>query len=583
MSSPSPNSTPDDTRRSGGGAEVAGAFGPELEHLRQLLLEPEQRRLQALQARFDNPDAWRSQLNDILPGAFYELLQRDNSFAQVLAPAIEEGVRSSVERNPEALAEVLMPTIRVAVRRIFETTISSTVEAINRTLEHSLNVRWRVEAWRTGRPFAEVVMSHTLIYQVEQVFLIHRESGLLIQQVGQDDESMQDGDMVSAMLTAIQDFVRDSFKIGDEEALNVVQVGGLTVMIEQGSQAILAGVVRGTPRSELSDIFQDALSLVHIQFRKAFRSFDGDTEPFDEAQPALKTCLQSTFQATSKSPNRLLLVLIALLVLGGAFWIVRDVQQNRRWSDYLATLADTDGIVVTDAARGWSGYRVAGLRDPLADDPQQIWAEQGWSRALQASWQPYQGLEPSLIRRRAADLLGPPDGVSLTLDGPTLSLRGLAADAWTERATLMANTVAGIDRVDTSGLVSTSQLAAVTEQIEAVVVRFQSGSSPDITAGQDDRFELLRNSLAELSQLSDRAGISVRVEVIGHAGAFGSVDYREEISRARAERAAEVLRPSAPNLPFNAVGIGSQDPVPRDAQGLAPTSVSFRVSIGDPS
>ncbi|NJM53355.1 MAG: hypothetical protein HC846_08145 [Blastocatellia bacterium] len=54
------------------------------------------------------------------------------------------------------------------------------VQSLNQSLEHSISpkgLRWRIEAWQTGKSFAEVVMLNSLIYRVEEVFLIHRETG----------------------------------------------------------------------------------------------------------------------------------------------------------------------------------------------------------------------------------------------------------------------------------------------------------------------------------------------------------------------------------------------------------------------
>jgi len=68
-------------------------------------------------------------------------------------------------------------------------------------------IRWRFESLRTGKPFKQVVQEHSLMSPVTQVFLIHRRTGLLIKQVRQESCTTHDGDMVSGMLTAIQDFV----------------------------------------------------------------------------------------------------------------------------------------------------------------------------------------------------------------------------------------------------------------------------------------------------------------------------------------------------------------------------------------
>ena len=51
--------------------------------------------------------------------------------------------------------------------------------------------------------------------------------------------------MVSGLLTALRDFVKNSFRSGDTDDLEALTVGDLSVWIEQGPRAILAAVVRG--------------------------------------------------------------------------------------------------------------------------------------------------------------------------------------------------------------------------------------------------------------------------------------------------------------------------------------------------
>jgi len=70
-----------------------------------------------------------------------------------------------------------------AIRRAIGEALSRLIQSLDRALDHSLTWRglgWRLEAARTGRSFAEVVLAHTLVFRVEQVFLIHRRTGLLL-------------------------------------------------------------------------------------------------------------------------------------------------------------------------------------------------------------------------------------------------------------------------------------------------------------------------------------------------------------------------------------------------------------------
>ena len=124
------------------------------------------------------------------------------------------------------------------------------VQSFNQTLEYSLSwkgLQWRWEAFRTGKSFAEVVLLHTLRFRVEQVFLIHKKRDSCLNHVVAEGISGQGEEVISGMLTAIQDFVRDSFGQSQDEGLESLRIGDLTVWIEQGSGAILAGVIRGTP------------------------------------------------------------------------------------------------------------------------------------------------------------------------------------------------------------------------------------------------------------------------------------------------------------------------------------------------
>ena len=165
-----------------------------------------------------------------------------------------------------------------AIRKAIAHTLSAMMETINRGVEQSISwraVQWRWTAFRTGKPFAEIVLLNTVQYRVEQVFLIHAETGLVLLQLSADAGGEEDPDQVSGMLTAIRDFVRDSFKAGGGQSLDDISIGDLKITIQQGPHAILACSVRGSLPLDVRVTFQDALESVHRQFSlelKAFRA-----------------------------------------------------------------------------------------------------------------------------------------------------------------------------------------------------------------------------------------------------------------------------------------------------------------------
>ena len=67
-------------------------------------------------------------------------------------------------------------------------------------------LRWRFEAWRTGASYAEVVLQHTMRFLIDHLFLIERESGLVMHRESAPDLPVLDSDAVSGMVTALGKF-----------------------------------------------------------------------------------------------------------------------------------------------------------------------------------------------------------------------------------------------------------------------------------------------------------------------------------------------------------------------------------------
>ena len=281
-------------------------------------------------------------------------------------------ITTSVRRDPKPLADALFPVIGPAIRKAVAASLASMVESLNRTLEHSVSWRalqWRAESWRTGRSFGEIVLLNTLVYRVEQVFLIHRETGLLLQHVRGGPAQVEDAQIVSGMLTAIRDFVQDSFRVADHDGLDAVQVGELSVWIEQGPTAVLAAVIRGSAPPELRQVLQRTLERIHLEFAGPLAAFDGDSHSFDTARPLLEECLEARFKTHGKGRPRGALILLALIAVALAVWAAFAYRDHRRWTTLVDGLKREPGLVVISAERQGGKYVVSGLRDPLARDP----------------------------------------------------------------------------------------------------------------------------------------------------------------------------------------------------------------------
>src|SRR4029450_7463219 len=150
-----------------------------------------------------------------------------------------------IRSNPREIATAIFPILGPAIRKAIAETMSALVRSINSAGEHSLSpggIKWRVESWRTGVPYAQVVIKHALVYRVEEAFLVHAEPGLLLAHATAPELKVPDADLISGMLTAIQDFVRDSFRPGEGATLRTFSVGEHPVQGESGPRARVGAV-----------------------------------------------------------------------------------------------------------------------------------------------------------------------------------------------------------------------------------------------------------------------------------------------------------------------------------------------------
>ena len=569
----------------------------EMAELKRLLLDAERARLDATEARLDANLLTPENLADRLPEAIVLRAGQDKQLARALAPTVEAAIAESVRRKPGEFADAIFPVLGPAIRKAIAETMAELVGSINRAMQHSFSVRglsWRIESWRTGTPYAQVVIKHALVYRVEQVFLVHRETGLLLAQAHPPHLQVPDADLVSGMLTAIRDFVGDSFS-GEKEVggLRTFSVGELTVMVEQGPRAVLAAVVRGQAPASFMQRVQETIEGVHAQFASALTEFEGDTTAFEPVQPLLEDCLVTVLETdppvgkkVNTTPYLFALGAVVVLTIAWTAW------QTTRWSRVIGDLRATPGIVVMDAQRGWRTHSVRGLRDPDAMQPNAVFASAGYdSTRVEQQWEPYLSLQHTLVIKRVQRRLGAPQPGAPTyaLHGDTLVVGGAVDAVWLARVARRAAWPAGVMSVDLSSAqpVMPAAFASSADSLVSGRVFFAAGT----TELDDAAYAVIRGAARQARQLSaslGAAGVSATVTLTGRGDATGTDVTNASLSRERAERVRRALDAQlregakAPAVLFDLKGVGTTEPLAASdstARARMNRSVSFGVRL----
>ncbi len=344
-----------------------------LNELRKMLLGYDAEDLVRLNTLIQDPEMFSEEISLLLPLSIRKLIQRGDLSLNEVLPLVEKALRESVQKDPKTLANILFPIMMPAIRRAVQEDIKRMVDSLNTTLEHSFSpkrIGWRFTSIFTGKSFAEIVLSHAYIFRVKQVFLIHKETGLLLDEVSDtDSKNSADADMVSSMLTAIKDFVQDSFKVDEQQLLDSIQVGNLNVWIEQGPHTLLAAIVEGNAPENLRLTMKEAIEGVHVNFSYELEHFEGETSAFEENDRFVRMCLLKQAKEVKKKKPVILIVLFSLLLLAFGYWGYTSIESQMRYNGMLNELNDEPGLVITETGKSDGVHIIKGARDPLAINP----------------------------------------------------------------------------------------------------------------------------------------------------------------------------------------------------------------------
>ena len=116
---------------------------------------------------------------------------------------------------------------------------------------------------------------------------------MLLEILSASGEKTEDADLVSGMLTAIRDFVRDSVGKGHGD-LEEITYGDQRILIEGGQFAYIAVVLTGTEPPGYNALMSSTMQDINVHYEEALRKFSGKIENMPDFQPLLLPLLKPT-------------------------------------------------------------------------------------------------------------------------------------------------------------------------------------------------------------------------------------------------------------------------------------------------
>jgi hypothetical protein len=120
-------------------------------------------------------------------------------------------------------------------------------------------------------------------FVIEEVFLIYRD-GRLIAHNTRRLKADVDKDILTGMLTAVQNFVRESFQKDEDGILDEMHYGNLRIIIENGPFANMAVVINGPEPKDIRNKMKSILGEIHQTYGAYLAEWDGDTTALAECK-----------------------------------------------------------------------------------------------------------------------------------------------------------------------------------------------------------------------------------------------------------------------------------------------------------
>jgi hypothetical protein len=552
-----------------------------LERLRALILPDEQaalrRQQQALEALAARQERLPRDLPDLLARAGEG--QGARRLRDALAAPVADALGEAVRQRRQVLVDALFPVMGPAIRKAIAEYLRNFTDGLNRAVEYSLTPRglmWRLEAWRSGVPFAHVVLRHTLRFRIDHLFLIDAESGIVLHRADAPDLPDLDADAVAGMLTALGDFVRDAVA-GGSNSLDAATVGEHTVLVERGPRANLACFLRGVPTPGLRTVMARALERIHWQFDDPNGGLGAgaadagalweqvlDLAALDRAAREADPDAGSLHAAPARWPAWLALLLLLAVIAGAAWWAWRAAQWREQVDHAVAALDGTPGIVVTAVDIPRTGaVRLRILKDPLAEPAENalrtlLPASAAWS--VEARGYLSADLPIVVARARAAVADWPDIRVGMD-DDDLLVVRGVvptADDLERLRQRLVA--VPGVTAVDTTTVsvatdpqqIADAALAAARAELSTLAVRFGDADAPLVERDAQAALDAMLAAIDPAAAAAAAAGRRLAVTTHGYNDETGSSETNRRVRELRARWLAARLAAARPTLDITA-------------------------------
>lgn len=286
-----------------------------------------------------------------------------NAIPNALAPEMGKAIKEQIRLERDAMVDALYPVIGNTISKY----LAEAVQNINDKVANAFSVEGvarKIKSKMKGVSEAELILQESIPFAVQAIFLIHKNSGLVISEVQASGSYSLESEMVAGMLTAIRSFVNDCIvQIDNYSELNEIEYGDSKIILEVAGYCYLAVVSKGDPTPEFITKMRKTMGLIVLDYGEFIENFDGDR---DNIPIAVHQLLESLIKfVLAQKLKRLPLAIISLGVLIGmlifipwGYFYYQEYLQRRIADQTAQTLAATPELAIYKIAVSVEGEQL---------------------------------------------------------------------------------------------------------------------------------------------------------------------------------------------------------------------------------
>lgn len=240
--------------------------------IKEILLKEDREELSILRQKLEDEEAFNKRITPYIEQHIDNLKM---NFPDQYNAMVSDIFEAKLKDSRQEMIDMLAPSIGIMIKKFISMQFESLKEGIDNQVKNTFSTKtWsnKFKSMFYGVKESDLILKEMDKYQIQEVYLIQRNSGLLF---GSASMSVNlDQDVIAGMLTAIKSFAEDAFQQGAQD-LDMIEYGTYKILMQNFKTYYLALAITGSlSASDKDQISNSVLAFADRRLGKSIHTID---------------------------------------------------------------------------------------------------------------------------------------------------------------------------------------------------------------------------------------------------------------------------------------------------------------------